>query len=220
MRTRMAFEAELNLLEQSIQDMSEQVEQAFVQVVKGMNQKDVLILKTVVSSDRLINDMQRSIEARCLTLITKQSPVAKDLRMVSAALKVVTDIERMGDHAADIAELLIRMNIADLSEYSSHLDGMLTVSIEMIRNATKAFITKDSVFAEEVIKSDDIVDEIYGKVRADIIRNLQQDGNHADAAVDALMIGKYLERVADHAVNICEWEEFQDTGIIEEHRLM
>lgn len=170
--------------------------------------------------DRVINDMERSIESKCLSLITRQQPIAGDLRMISAALKVVTDIERIGDQTADIAELLLRLKGCDLDAYSRHITGMLQVSKEIVHDAVHAFVTRNSDAANEVIRHDDVVDSLFAKVKDDLVYMLQEGVDNIDACVDVLMIAKYLERIGDHAVNIAEWEIFQESGSIKDIRLM
>jgi len=220
MSPRLSFETELRNLEQAIMEMSEQVEHAYTQLLKGLKDRNEQMLKQVMEGDHIINDMQRGIEARCLTLITKQTPVARDLRMISAALKVVTDIERIGDHAADIAELLIRMGMPDLNTYSEYFSRMFKSAMTMIKDSAAAFINKDVNAIKELNGLEDAVDDYFCKVRADIISKLRSEEKDVDGLVDALMIAKYLERVGDHAVNVCEWEEFQETGIIVDYRIL
>ena len=162
----------------------------------------------------------RNIESRCLSLITRQQPIAGDLRMISAALKVVTDIERIGDQTADIAELMLRMKGSELDLYSRHITGMLGVAKEIVHDAVDAFVNRDSRAADEVIRHDDVVDELFSKVKDDLVRRLQEGVSDVDACVDVLLIAKYLERIGDHAVNIAEWELFQESGSIRDIRLM
>lgn len=220
MSPRLSFETELQNLERAILEMSEQVEHAYAQLVKGLENKEEQLLSQVMEGDHMINDMQRAIEARCLTLITKQTPVARDLRLVSAALKVVTDIERIGDHASDIAELLIRMGMPDLNVYSKYFSAMMEKTISMIRDSANAFVERNENAAKTLMVNDDIVDDYFDKIKEDLIQSLKAETKDVDGCVDALMIAKYLERVGDHAVNICEWEGFQETGVIEDYRIL
>ena len=140
--------------------------------------------------------------------------------MVTASLKVVTDIERVGDHVSDMAELLLRLNMKDLSLYSVHVKTMILATKEMIHNAVNAFVERDMESARELIKSDDVVDECFNKVKKDLIESLKKEVKDADECVDVLMLAKYLEKIGDHAVNICEWEIFQETGNISDMRLL
>lgn len=220
MSPRLSFENELRNLKQAILEMSEHVVHAYEILIKGLDEKNELALKQVMESDHMVNDMQRAIEARCLTLLTKQTPVARDLRLVSAALKVVTDIERIGDHASDIAELLIHMQMPDLNQYSEHFTDMLGKAVVMIKRSADAFVSEDSEEAKALSVLEDEMDNYFCVIREDIILHLKQEERDVDGFVDALMIAKYLERVGDHAVNVCEWEGFQETGIIEEYRIL
>lgn len=220
MSPRLTFETELKNLEQAIMEMSEQVECAYEQLLTGLRNKDEKMLKQVMEGDHVVNDMRRAIEARCLTLITKQTPVARDLRLISAALKVVTDIERIGDHASDIAELLIHMGMPDLNIYSGYFKEMLEKAVTMIKVSANAFVQREAGVMKQLSELEGDVDNCFCNIRADIVKRLKKDEKDVDGLVDALMIAKYLERVGDHAVNVCEWEGFQETGIIEEYRIL
>ena len=133
---------------------------------------------------------------------------------------MVTDIERIGDQTADIAELMLRMKGTELDTYSRHITGMLGVAKEIVHDAVDAFVNRDSKAADEVIRHDDVVDELFSKVKDDLVRRLQEGVPDVDACVDVLMIAKYLERIGDHAVNIAECELFQESGSIKDIRLM
>ena len=220
MSTRLSFESELKNLKLAILEMSEQVVHAYEMLMKGLSEKENQTLKQIMESDYMVNDMQRAIEARCLTLLTKQTPVARDLRLVSAALKVVTDIERIGDHASDIAELLIHMQIPDLNQYSEHFYAMLEKAVIMIKGSADAFVSGNSEEVSELFALEDKMDQYFCMIREDIVSKLKVEEKDVDGFVDALMIAKYLERVGDHAVNVCEWEGFQETGIIEKYRIL
>ena len=162
-----------------------------------------------MADDRNVNNLERSIEAQCLMLITTQQPIAQDLRTVSSILKVVTDIERIGDHASDIAELIQQMDHKQLERYSGHLQPMIAASREMVHEAVSAFVARDQK------KADDIIDKLFDKVKNDIVIHIKEDRSDAIESLDALMLAKYLERIGDHAVNICEWEIFRETGTIQ-----
>lgn len=220
MTMRTLYQEELSKLSQSLTEMGTAVEGSFDRLLTAMEQKDEELELAIIRDDRNIDDMERSIESRCLSLITRQQPIASDLRMISAALKVVTDLERIGDQTADIADLIIRLKQANLGDYSRHVVGMLGVSKEMVHDAVDAFIRHDGKAAREVIRHDDVVDELFNKVKNDVIQMLRDGVENVDACVDVLMIAKYLERIGDHAVNIGEWEIFQESGIIKDTRLM
>lgn len=220
MTTRTIYLEELNSLRKSLAEMGKAVEASFDMLLTAVDSKDEELKIQIIRGDRVINDMERSIESKCLSLITRQQPIAGDLRMISAALKVVTDIERIGDQTADIAELMLRLQGCDLDAYSRHITGMLQVAKEIVHDAVQSFVTRDSDAAKEVIRHDDVVDSLFAKVKDDLVYMLQEGVDNIDACVDVLMIAKYLERIGDHAVNIAEWEMFQESGSIKDIRLM
>ena len=220
MTTRIIYMEELEKLKNSVEEMGMAVENSFDRLLTAVDNRDKELDKEIIHDDRFINDMERNIEARCLSLITKQQPIASDLRMVSSALKVVTDIERIGDQTADIAELLIRLKDSNLDLFSRHIIGMLQVTKEIVHDAVDAFVKRDSEAARIVIKHDDVVDELFNKVKSDLVELLQGGNADIDACVDVLMIAKYLERIGDHATNIAEWEIFQESGSINDVRLL
>lgn len=220
MSPRITFEHELEELKQSVTDMGIRVETLYENLFRALDEKDKESVETILKSDRIINDMQRSIEAQCLSLITKQHPIASDLRMVTAALKVVTDMERIGDHISDMAELFIRLGLPELSEFSTSLTEMAEAAKHMVQIAVDAFVSRNQEGAKEAIKQDDIVDDLFNRVKEDLIYLLKEEKKSADDCVDVLMITKYLEKIGDHAVNIGEWEIFRETGIIKDKVLL
>ena len=215
MTTRKLFTQELKALCDSLEEMGNMVEASLNNLFFAIENKDQSLAQQIIRDDRNVNSMERSIESQCLALIARQQPIASDLRMVSSILKVVTDIERIGDHASDIAELVLRLSHTQLETYSGHIQPMITASREMVHSAVGAFIARDREKSALVIQSDDVVDELFNKVKNDIVLRLKESGEEADEYVDVLMIAKYLERIGDHAVNICEWEIFRETGSIE-----
>lgn len=220
MTTRKTFEQELTKLNKSLEEMGKFVENSIDKLVGAMEKKDMEQVRSIIKSDRDVNDMERSIEAECLSLITRQQPIARDLRVVSAALKVVTDIERIGDHAVDVAELFLRCENVDLTEISAHLPAMIAAAKDMVHHAIDAFVSKSVQAAEDVISSDDVVDELFNKIKYDIVNNLKKEKDNVDCCIDLMMITKYLEKIGDHAVNIAEWEIFKETGSIDKVRLL
>ena len=189
-------------------------------MIRELKHKNPDLSTSVIHVDRALNDMERTIESHCLELMLKQQPVAKDLRSVSTALKVVTDMERIGDHAADIAELALRSN--NIEELSNNQDilQMAKEAQEMVRDAVEAFILLDLERAKEIMKRDDVIDQLFDKAKTDVIEFAKNDRSKVDLAIDIMMITKYLERIGDHAVNICEWTEFQPTGSVKHVRLL
>ena len=215
MTTRSMYLEELNSLRKSLAEMGAAVEESFNLLLTAVENKDTDLEQQIIRGDRVINDMERSIESQCLSLITRQQPIAGDLRMISAALKVVTDIERIGDQTADIAELMLRLRDCDLDAYSRHITGMLQVAKEIVHDAVRAFVNRDSRAADEVIRHDDVVDELFGKVKQELIGLLTREDRNEELGefcIDMLMIAKYFERIGDHATNIAEWVEYSITG--------
>ena len=220
MSPRATFENELSLLRQNVTDMATKVEESYGELFESLENQDEETIVRLMKSDKEVNKRQREIESQCLFLITKQQPIVGDLRMVTASLKVVTDIERVGDHVSDMAEILLRLKMKDLSLYSVHLDTMILATKEMVHNAVEAFVNRDMEGAKSVIKADDVVDECFNKVKKDIVESLKKEVKDTDECIDVLMLAKYLEKIGDHAVNIGEWEIFQETGNISDMRLL
>lgn len=218
--TRINYDHELTLLNDDIKQMGHMVEASIEQCFLAFENQNYEKAREIIRDDRTINDLERSIEARCLSLILRQQPMAGDLRVVSSALKVVTDLERIGDHASDIAELILRFKGEHVYHILQHIPGMAMAAREMVRNSIDAFIAQDTGAARIIEQQDDIVDELFDKVKHDVISLLRQSAEHADQCIDLLMIAKYLERIGDHAVNVCEWTEFSKTGTLKNVRLL
>lgn len=221
MTTRMGFRQEMALLNEQLAQMGAMIEDAITRCFQAMEADDKEAAKDIIKSDRQINDMERTIESHCLSLILRQQPVvAGDLRVVSTALKVVTDMERIGDHAADIAELALRMRDEGFYKEISCIPQMAEAAKQMVHDAVQAFIDCDVEKAKNNIEADDVVDDLFNQVKDEIVRQLKNDTGHVDDCVDIMMIAKYLERIGDHAVNICEWTEFHETGEVNHIRLV
>ena len=220
MAPRITFEAELKRLQEDVEEIGMAVQALYIKLFCAYSKKKTEELIEITKSDRDIHVMQRNIESSCLNLITKQQPIARDLRQVTAALKTVNDISRMGDQCVDIGELLLRMKLKDISEFSSHLRDMIARTKEQMSEAADAFAKRDITAAEEVIKKDDLVDDLFNLVKEDLIAHLKEDGKDPDDCVDVLMIAKHLEKIGDHAVNMAEWNIFRETGVINNIRLL
>lgn len=220
MAARLSFDSELKLLKEDLHEMAHLIELAIENIMIAFENQDEKLAREIIQGDRIINDIERAIEARCLSLIIKQQPVAKDLRIVTTALKVVTDMERIGDHAADIGELIIREKREHIYDLVKHIPEMGKAAKDMVRDAVTAFTTMNVEMAREIIKQDDIVDELFDKVKQEVANILRASSEQVDQCVDILMIAKYLERIGDHVVNICEWTEFHETGSMNNIRLL
>lgn len=220
MSPRVLFEQELELLKNKVTEMGEHAEISYDRMVYGIRENKEDVLNTLLDTDHKMVDMQRSIEAMCLTLLTRQQPVARDMRTVSAALKVVSDIERIGDHVGDIAELYLRMgNVNGEGEYEHLLLDMMEEAKEMIHSSVEAFVDGDENVAKQVIAHDDVVDDLFNKMKDKMMTAIRNQDLDADRVVDYLMVAKYLEKVGDHAVNIAQWAMFRITGDMEGVRL-
>ncbi len=220
MSLRVTYEHELDALNADLKQMALMTEHAIEETFVAFEDQDFERAEDVIKGDRNVNDMERAIEARCLSLILRQQPVACDLRKVSTALKVVTDLERIGDHASDIAELILRLKSDHAYHIVKHLPVMAQAAQEMVRDGIEAFIKQDLEEAARIIKRDDEVDALFNQVKTDVIGLLKASPGQADQAIDLLMVAKYLERIGDHAVNVCEWTQFSKTGALKNVRIM
>ena len=216
MAPRLIFEQELGQLKEKIKEMGDYAEIGLSKLLQAVKADDRETLKQLSDCDRKIVDMQRNIEAGCLALMTKQQPVARDLRLVSAALKAVSDLERIGDHVSDMAELFLRKSAA-VGEKDGDviLLNMLEEARTMFREAVESFIEGDAETARMVIDSDDGVDSLFNEMKDKMMETIRNQSLDADSVVDNLMIAKYLEKIGDHAVNVAEWNLFRLTGQID-----
>lgn len=220
MSPRKRFDQELEHLRQDVLQMAEWVEDGYDCLFDTLKKKDKEIMKRFVRHDRVIEDMQRNIESQCLSLLTRQTPVAGDLRTVSAALKIVTDLERIGNHLSDMAELFMRMDMEDLSGYSAWFPQMIDETRALIGKAAAAFVNRNMDMGKEAVAADDGIDACFNQVKEDLVAALRKGTMDADRCIDALMAAKYLEKIGDHGVNIGQWEMFRETGVIDERRLL
>lgn len=212
MTARISFEHQLAVLNNNLIEMGHLVENSIDRIVMALENQDISLAKEIMIGDQQVNDLEKTIESQCLSLITRQQPVARDLRLVSAALKVVTDIERIGDHAADIGEIILRFQHADFYHISKKIPPMVAAAKKMVHDSVDAFINRDVKAAKEVINSDDVVDNLFNEIKSEIVTFIIEGKISPDYCVDVLMIAKYLERIGDHAVNIGEWTIFQKSG--------
>ena len=209
MRNR--FDRELVRLNDSMIEMGSLCEAAIDKALKALAANDTDLAKEAMADDANIDELERDIEQQCYVMLLSQQPVARDLRNVSAALKMITDMERIGDQATDIAEIAVT---ADLTAefHNLELDTMAKMASKMVNEAVDAFVQKDLNTVHTVYKQDDIVDQLFDKISAHIIHRIENKEIEGAKAVEVLMIAKYLERIGDHAVNIGEWVEFSITG--------
>lgn len=213
MRNR--FDEQLLELNRELIDMGAMCEDMIQQTVKALKNGNVELAKNVKSSGSAVDQMERDIEARCMKLLLHQQPVARDLRLISAALKMITDMERIGDQAEDIAEIITFLNGRPMNEVGL-IEEMANEISKMVTKSVDAFVKKDVALAEKVIAQDDIVDDDFIKVKKGIITLLKSNSEDGEYALDLLMIAKYFERIGDHATNIAEWVIYFATGIHKE----
>ena len=215
---RPTFEEALTQLNVELIKMGATVEKSIMDAVEAFKNHDEKLAKDIVAKDRIVDDMEKNIEAQCLSLILRQQPVAGDLRVVSTALKMVTDMERIGDHAADISELTILMAKESYIKHLEHIQLMAEISMTMLSESLDAYVEKDLKKAEAVIKRDDEVDDLFDKVKNELINIIHENVNDGEQAANLLMAAKYMERIGDHATNISEWVIFSITGKHEEEQ--
>lgn len=208
---RVRFDEQLERLNVMLIDMGSLCEEAITYAVKAFEEGSEQMRKMAYETDKTIDDREREIENLCLKLLLQQQPVAKDLRLISSALKMISDMERIGDQAENIAEITKTIK-NDNKLCSEHISSMAATAIEMVKGSIDSFVKKDIGLAEEVIAKDDVVDELFIKVKDDIVDAVTEDRTLSEYFVDILMIAKYLERISDHAVNIGEWVIFSLTG--------
>ena len=208
---RARFERQLEQLNSDLTMMGALCENAIACAVKAMLSNSDEMAKTVLEVSDEIDQKEKDIEALCLKLLLQQQPVARDLRIISSALKMITDMERIGDQAADIAEI-ITFGDFDAGESIHYVSEMASAVIKMVTESVDAFVKKDLNIAQAVIAYDDVVDDLFNKVKAEVVKMIANDAQCGEQAVDLLMIAKYLERIGDHATNIGEWVVFSITG--------
>lgn len=214
MRNR--FDAQLDKLYNSMVELGELCRDAIslsVQATLGNNSNSLEVLRQqVFLTDTEIDHMEREIETLCMKLLLQQQPVARDLRVISSALKMISDMERIGDQASDIAELAEYVQSKDVRQ-KLHLRQMADEAIRMVTGSVESFVKKDLILAAEVIAYDDVVDALFTQVKEELISLIASDSRNGELYMDLLMIAKYFERIGDHATNIAEWVEYSITGV-------
>ena len=210
MRNR--FDAQLEQLNVELITMGALCEDAIAAAVKALFDGDEALLEKVFQTDSEIDHKEREIENICMKLLLQQQPVARDLRTVSSALKMISDMERIGDQASDIAEIARTIGSSgDMGRV--HIRDMALAAIRMVSDSIDSFVRKDLQLARTVMRNDDIVDELFDRIKAELIRLIGEKNRDGEFCVDLLMVAKYLERIGDHAVNIAEWVEYSITGV-------
>ncbi len=209
---RSNFDKELDLLNNELIKMGSLVEDRIKSAVEALINRDSNLAKKIIEGDIEVDNMERDIESKCLKLILQQHPVAGDLRLISSILKMITDLERIGDHAQDISEISLLFSSEKYIKELTHIPQMAEATIYMVKKSIDAFVNHDIDLAYQVINFDDKVDHLFDIIKDELILLIREDVNNGEQAINFLMIAKYFERIGDHAENIAEWVLFSITG--------
>ena len=205
---RRRFDEQLEQLNQEMLQMGTMVENSIQKAIEALLRQDTTLAQSVMEFDSQVDQKQKEIESICFTLLMQQQPVASDLRVISAALKMVTDMERIGDHAADISEMTLHLAHEPYIKNLEHISKMASETMWMLIQSIEAYVEKDVKKATDVIAHDDIVDELFAQTKQELIELIHKDKNNGEEATDLLMVAKYFERIGDHATNLAEWVIF------------
>ena len=212
---RNSFDMQLRKLNNELIEMGSLIETAIARAYKGLINQNIEIAKENVEFDREIDQKEKEVENICLKLLLQQQPVARDLRQISAALKMITDMERIGDQASDIAEIIGFLN-GRIGLDAQYICQMAVAAMRMVTESVEAYVKRDVAMAEATIQHDDVVDDLFLKVKDSLIQMISENPKDGEYALDLLMIAKYFERIGDHATNIAEWVVFSVTGVHEQ----
>ena len=202
MRTK--FDEQLHMLNQEMMHMGSMIEERIQKAIEALIGQNTELAKEIMEGDAEVDREQKKIESTCFNLLMQQQPVARDLRVISAAMKMVTDMERIGDHAADISEMTIMMSKTPYVTDLSDIKKMASETVLMLIRSIEAYVEKDMLKAQSVIDHDDIVDDLFNKNKQDLIVLIQKNPAVSEQAADMLMVAKYFERIGDHATNLAE----------------
>ena len=208
---RRYFDEQIAHLNEQMIAMGGMVENIIETACAALENNDLRKAAAIRDGDGAVDHKEREVESLCLHMLLQQQPVARDLRVISAALKMITDMERIGDQAADISEIVTMAHLTH--DRPGHFTTMARAAIDMVHRAIEAYVRQDVMLARQVMASDDIVDDLFNDVKGDVAALLQKDPSGIEEALDLLMIAKYLERIGDHAVNIAEWVVYAITGL-------
>lgn len=209
---RCRFDAQLELLNHELIKMGALIESTIESATKALLRQDTRQAYHTMTIEEQVDEKEREIESLCLKLILQQQPVARDLRVISGALKMITDMERIADQASDIAELAVLLSGQRYIKKLEHIPQMAKATAKMVSDSIDAFVKKDLVLAKEVIKYDDVVDSLFDIIKDELIALIRENADNGEQAIDLLMVSKYYERIGDHAVNIADWVIFSMTG--------
>ena len=210
MRNR--FDEQMHALNHELLEMGALIERAIRSATDALEKQDVEAARQAIAADKEVDQAERDIESLCLKLLLQQQPVARDLRLISSALKMITDMERIGDQAADIAELVVFLSSEPYIKPLNHLPQMAEKAIRMVTGTLDAYVHKDAALAQQVMGMDDEIDALFVTVKDELIGLIRSKAEAGSQAIDLLMIAKYYERIGDHAQNIAEWVEYALTG--------
>ena len=202
---RSKFDEQLLELNKEMIEMGNKIILSIKNAIEALVARDENMAKAIMESDAEVDHLQKKLEGICFNLLIQQQPVARDLRTVTAAMKMVTDMERIGDHAADISEMTILMGQNSQIDKFEHISQMATETMIMLNHSIEAYVEKNVIKAKEVIEHDDIVDDLFVEAKKDVIELILNSPSEGEGATDILMIAKYFERIGDHATNIAEW---------------
>ena len=213
MSVRKILEEELDGLKTQLVGMCRLTEQMISDAITALVNRDRELGKSIGLTDKRVDEYEMAIEKMCMRILLKQQPVAKDFREVSTALKMITDIERFGDQAADIGDLVDTMPCDAYIMKLTHITAMGELAIKMVRESVNSFINNDEILADQVISLDDEMDDLFLTVKAELIELIKKDANNGDQGIELMMVAKYFERIGDHAVNVAEWTKYNETGV-------
>ncbi len=212
MSVRNMFDKQLVVLNTQLVEMATLIESAITAATTALIERDTEQAQVAIAYEKEIDVREKKVESLCLKLLLQQQPVAKDLRQVSAALKMITDMERIGDQARDISEIFLNSKNNIQISANSDMQEMSKAAIIMVHKVVNAFVNTDLQVAKDVIAYDDVIDNLYQKTKDDLVEMIKKGGQDAEAAIDLLSIAKYFERIGDHATNIAEWVIYSITG--------
>ena len=211
--TRNRFNQQLTELNMGLVHMGQLCEEAIGAAVEALSTQDESIACEAISLEKIIDEKEREIQALCLRLLMQQQPVASDLRIISSAMKMITDMERIGDQAADIAEIVIPLVEKEQFTEPRYIEEMAVATRKMVVSSVNAYVDRNVELAREVIAMDDAVDEKFAKVIGKLTKVIAEHPEQGELALELLMIAKYLERIGDHATNVAEWVVYSITGV-------
>ena len=215
MSVRKVFEEELTELKTELAEMCRLTEQMISDAITALVKCDRELGKSIGMYDKRVDEYEMAIEKKCMRILLRQQPVAKDFREVSTILKMITDVERFGDQAADIGDIVYTMQGDEYVEKLTHITAMGNLAVKMARESVNSFIGNDEALADEVVALDDRMDELFLTVKSELVELIKKDGKNGDRGIELMMVAKYLERIGDHAVNVAEWTKYNETGVHE-----